>query len=615
MQARNLRRMTDRALALIDARLAVLIPANPPGRPPRPGGKPDGQLAGLDGAPDRAPSAARPADAPGGTSQPVGKPDGQLAGSDAGQPEDRVQSAAWPADASGGTSQPGGKPDGQLAGLDGAPDRAPSAARPAETSGGTSQPGGKPDGQLAGSDAGQPEDRVQSAAWPADASGGTSQPVGKPDGQLAGLDGAPDRAPSAARPAEMSGGTSQPAGKPDGQLAGFDAGEPDRVPLPSARTMRDIRAAHPDPTDKQVLRERMDRLANRGARVSRRALIAEVRREQTEPADPPGIDGRPEPVADTRPLPVVHHADLDEHPLDTGSVDAVAMYASDAKDELNPCCPFAETVLWPGGVLLLRCEVGAEEEIHQRVTEEYDNGTPTLAMVHGGHWWPVLVFVRQGDEAHLAERTAYVGDDEQACWRAIYRRRLDASGRRAGVRPVRGRRAHPRRGGRGAAARRRAVPRPSAGRARADGGRTRQGRTAGIDGKVGWPGGGRASGRSAAATRGEDKRHVRVALGAPALPPGGRWIATPADRRGCSHSAKSPGPRLRSLLSPPVRVLSRSDRGGPSRSRRVAGHRLGRLLGSPVRTGPGPSRLRRLTSVRWRPSPGSTAALALRPPW
>ena len=25
-----------------------------------------------------------------------------------------------------------------------------------------------------------------------------------------------------------------------------------------------------------------------------------------------------------RPLPVVHHADLDEHPLDTGSVDAAA---------------------------------------------------------------------------------------------------------------------------------------------------------------------------------------------------------------------------------------------------------------------------------------------------
>jgi len=295
---------------------------------------------------------------------------------------------------------------------------------------------------------------------------------------------------------------------------------------------------------------------------------------------------------DTRPLPVVHHADLDEHPLDTGSVDAVAMYASDAKDELNPCCPFAETVLRPGSVLLLRCEVGAEEEIHQRVTEEYDNGTPTLAMVHGGHWWPVLVFVRQGDEAHLAERTAYVGDDEQACWRAIF---ADWT--------------HPADGlvcdlcaddGRilaaADAAQRRAVglcrDEAQVERVRAEG-RTRQGRTAGIDGKVGWPGGGRASGRSAAATRGEDKPHVRVALGAPALPPGGRWIATPVDRRGCSHSAKSPGPpRLRSLLSPPVRVLSRSDRGGPSRSRRVAGHRVGRLLGSPVRTGPGPSRLR-----------------------
>ena len=40
-------------------------------------------------------------------------------------------------------------------------------------------------------------------------------------------------------------------------------------------------------------------------------------------------------------------------------------------------------------------------------------------MVHGDHWWPVLVFVRLGDEAHRPERTAHVGADEQACWRAI----------------------------------------------------------------------------------------------------------------------------------------------------------------------------------------------------
>ncbi len=265
------------------------------------------------------------------------------------------------------------------------------------------------------------------ALMPANPTGRPPRPAGKPDGQLAGFDaGQPDRAPSAATPTDARGASSPPADKPDGQLADSGAGEADRVPLPSARTMRDIRAAHPDPADKQALRERMDRLEDRGSRVSRRALIAEVRREQTAAAEPPGVDGPPEPVADTRPLPVVHHAGLDEHPLDAGSVDAVAMYASDAKDDLDPCCPFAETVLRPGGVLLLRCEVGAEQEINERVTEEYDNGTPaslayveTLAMVHGGHWWPVLVFVRQGDQAHLAERTAYVGDDEQACWRAI----------------------------------------------------------------------------------------------------------------------------------------------------------------------------------------------------
>ena len=324
MQARNLRRVTDRALALVEARLAALMPANPPGRPPQPAAKPDGQPAGSDAAePDRVQTAVpMPADPPGRPPQPVGKPDGQPAGSDAAEPG-RVQAAT---------------------------------------------------------------------PMPAD-------PPGRPP---------------------------QPVGKPDGQPAGFDAREPDRAQLPSARTMRDIRAAHPDPADKHALRERMDRLENRGARVSRRALIAEVRREHAEPADAPEVDGLPEPVADTRPLPVVHHADVDEHPLDSGSVDVVAMYASDALDDLDPCCPFAETVLRPGGVLLLCCEVGAEEEIKGRVTEDYDDGQPaslacleTLAMVHGDHWWPVLVFVRLGDEAHLPERTAYVGDDEQACWRAI----------------------------------------------------------------------------------------------------------------------------------------------------------------------------------------------------
>lgn len=90
MQARNLRRITDRALALIEARLAALMPANPTGRPPRPADKPDGQLAGFDaGAPDRAPSAATPAETSVGSPQAVDKPDGQLADSGAGE-ADRV---------------------------------------------------------------------------------------------------------------------------------------------------------------------------------------------------------------------------------------------------------------------------------------------------------------------------------------------------------------------------------------------------------------------------------------------------------------------------------------------------------------------------------------------
>ncbi len=540
MQARNLRRVTDRALALIEARLAVLMPANPPGRPPQPAGKPDGQLAGSDAAePEREQTAApMPADPSGRPSQPAGKPDGQLAGSDTGEPDrgpttalapvgppgrppqpagkldgqlagsdaaepEREQTAApMPADPSGRPSQPAGKPDGQPAGSDaaesgrvqaatpmpadpsgrppqpaGKPDGQPAGSdaaepgrvqaatpMPADPSGRPPQPAGKPDGQPAGSDAAEPgrvqaatpmpadpsgrlpqpagkpdgqpassdaaePGRVQAAApMPADPSGRPPQPAGKPDGQPASSDAAePGRVQAAAPlPTDPFGRLPQPAGKPDGQPAGSDAREPDRAQLPSARTMRDIRAAHPDPADKHALRERMDRLENRGARVSRRALIAEVRREQTEPADAPVVDGLPEPVADTRPLPVVHHADLDEHPLDSGSVDVVAMYASDAQDDLDPCCPFAETVLRPGGVLLLCCEVGAEEAIKGRVTEDYGDGQPaslaclqTLAMVHGDHWWPVLVFVRLGDQAHRPERTAYVGDDERACWRAI----------------------------------------------------------------------------------------------------------------------------------------------------------------------------------------------------
>ena len=271
------------------------------------------------------------------------------------------------------------------------------------------------------------------ALIPANPPGRPPQPVGKPDGQPAGFDARePDRGQPSALAPDPPGRPPQPVGKPDGQLAGFDAREPDRGQLPSARTMRDIRAAHPNPADKHALRERMDRLENRGDRVSRRALTAEVRSEQTEqtePADAPGVDGLPEPVADTRPLPVVHHADVDEHPLDTGSVDAVALDApEDLEDleDLDPYCPFTETVLRPGGVLLLRCEAGAEDAISERVIQGYDNGTSaalayqvTLAMVHGGHWWPVLVFVRLGDDAHIPDRTAYVGDDERACWRAI----------------------------------------------------------------------------------------------------------------------------------------------------------------------------------------------------
>ena len=74
MQARNLRRVTDRALALIEARLAALMPANPPGRPPQPVEKPDGQLAGSDaGEPDRVQTAApMPADPSDHPSRPVG---------------------------------------------------------------------------------------------------------------------------------------------------------------------------------------------------------------------------------------------------------------------------------------------------------------------------------------------------------------------------------------------------------------------------------------------------------------------------------------------------------------------------------------------------------------
>ena len=40
-------------------------------------------------------------------------------------------------------------------------------------------------------------------------------------------------------------------------------------------------------------------------------------------------------------------------------------------------------------------------------------------MVHGGLWRLVLVFVWLGDDRHMPDRTAYVGDDEGKCWRAI----------------------------------------------------------------------------------------------------------------------------------------------------------------------------------------------------
>ena len=262
MQARNLRRVTDRALTLIEARLAALMPANPPGRPP----------------------------------QPAGKPDGQPAGSDAAEP-DRVQAAApMPADPAGRPSQPAGKPDGQPAGSDAA--RRCPPARPAV-----------------------PHSRWENLT--------VNRQVPMPQNLAA------CRRRRRCPPTRPAVPRSRPGNLTVNRQVS-DAREPDRAQLPSARTMRDIRAAHPDPADKHALRERMDRLENRGARVSRRALIAEVRRE---PADAPEVDGLPEPVADTRPLPVVHHADVDEHPLDSGSVDAVAMYAPDAQGRSGSLLP------------------------------------------------------------------------------------------------------------------------------------------------------------------------------------------------------------------------------------------------------------------------------------
>ena len=168
-----------------------------------------------------------------------------------------------------------------------------------------------------------------------------------------------------------------------------------------------------------------------------RALIAEVRREQTAsvaPADPPSVNGLPEPVAGMRPLPVVHHAHLDEHP----------------SHRLGGC-----------------------------------------------------------------------------------------------------------RGERGATARRRAVPGRRSGRARAGGGRTGPGRVAGIKEQVRQRGGGRAGGRRAAATCGEDNAH----------------------RARCSRRA-GPCGRWPFVVEPPaarsVRMFALGE---------FLGHDSDRLLGRPCRSG------------------------------
>ncbi len=239
-----------------------------------------------------------------------------------------------------------------------------------------------------------------------------------------------NRPQSPGRPRKSAGAAENPAGG-----AGFsDGGKQAPAEVLSDRSLRRLRAGHPEPDDDTPMRARLDRIQARGEAPSAAKLAREVESERVgsgasagaaeNPAGGAGFsDGAP-----ARPMPALHCAepgDLTET-VSSGSIDVVAFHAPRGCDKQHALFECAESALRPGGLVLARCAPAHLSAVLDRALENYDNGTPsaleyldTLSVVRGRRWYPVLVLVRTGEAAKKAGRSAFVAASDTDGWRAV----------------------------------------------------------------------------------------------------------------------------------------------------------------------------------------------------
>ena len=232
------------------------------------------------------------------------------------------------------------------------------------------------------------------------------------------------------RPRKSDGAAENPAGG-----AGFsDPGRQAPAGVLSDRTLRRLRAAHPEPDDDTPMRARLDRIQARGEVPSQARLAREVVSERVgsgataaaaeNPAGGAGFsDGAP-----PRPMPALRCAGPVElaETVAGGSIDVVACRAPRGRDEQYAVFNCAEDTLRPGGLVLVRCAPADLYAVLDRALADYDDGTrsaleylDTLSVVRGRRWYPVLVLSRSGAASKQARRSAYVAASDTDAWRAV----------------------------------------------------------------------------------------------------------------------------------------------------------------------------------------------------
>lgn len=232
------------------------------------------------------------------------------------------------------------------------------------------------------------------------------------------------------RPRKSGGAAEYPVGG----AGSSDPGQQAPAGVASDRSLRRLRAGHPEPDDDTPMRARLDRIQARGEVPSAAKLAREVVSERggsgasadaaENPAGGAGFSDR----APARPMPALHCAapgDLTETVPD-GSIDVVAFRAPRGRDEQYAVFSRAEDALRPGGLVLARCAPADLSAVLDRALEDYNDGTlsellylDTLSVVRGRRWYPVLVLVRTGEAAKKAQRNAYVAASDTDGWRAV----------------------------------------------------------------------------------------------------------------------------------------------------------------------------------------------------